>query len=221
MEVTFRLNDNDYRDFVKHVYAQAEAHGNIRAKLSVHALVCRTCPVVAAIATYYFWLENPSASLEYWYLTLLSIICWFMTWYWYLKRYHNLQIMHLNPSDGYFMQEQCLTVSKSGLSVVRSTLSENYQWSALKAVQHSDRMFFLHLDTVHAICVPQRAFSSTTEAEQLTIDTADRTHTKSFDQSHQPYTVPSLSHGQLQESSISSFSSSSIPMISLSKFFPI
>jgi hypothetical protein len=167
MEVNFRLNDADYRDFVKHIYTQAEAHGNIRAKLSGLALACWICPVVAAIATYYFWSENPFESLEYWYLALLSIICWLITWYWYWRRHHDLQLTYLNPVDGYFMQEQCLGISKSGLSFVRTTSSENYQWSAIKAVHYSDRLFFLHLDPAQAICVPQRAFSSPTEAEHF------------------------------------------------------
>jgi hypothetical protein len=122
---------------------------------------------LAAIATYYFWSENPFESLEYWYLALLSIICWLITWYWYLRRHHDLQLTYLNPVDGYFMQEQCLGISKSGLSFVRTTSSENYQWSAIKAVHYSDRLFFLHLDPAQTICVPQRAFSSPTEAEHF------------------------------------------------------
>ena len=165
MELTFRLDDDDYLDFVKHARARVDAQGNIRAKLSALAWACWCIPAFAVIATAYFWAENRQASLGHWYAALVLVVAWIATWYWYWRRYSELQTAHFNSPDGFFKQEQRLRVSETGLTVVRATSSQDYQWTAIKSLCDSDRLLFLHLDTAHALCVPRRVFSSREQAD--------------------------------------------------------
>ena len=165
MEITFRLDDDDYRDFVKHARARVDANGDIRSKLAPFAWAFWISPALTVIATRYFWVENPGASLGHWYAALGFTVCWIATWYWYLRRYSDLQTTHFNSPDGYFKQEQRLGVTEAGVSVTRATSFLTFKWSAIKTLDHSERQFFLHLDTAQALCVPKRVFSSHEEAD--------------------------------------------------------
>ena len=167
MELTFRLDHRDYRDFVKHARASVDAYGSIRSRLSAVAWVFWILPALAAVATYYFWLDNRTASLSNWYAALLFVVAWIATWYWYVHRYSELQTKYFNSPDGYFEQEQRLAVTESGVSMKKAASSHEFQWAAIKSFHDSDRLFFLHLDTAQALCVPKRVFSSPEEADEF------------------------------------------------------
>ena len=160
MELSFSLDDDDYREFVKHARTRVDAQANIRAKLSAWAWAFWGSIVLALIATAYFWSENRDAALLPWYAALFFTGAGIATFYWYLHRYSELQTTHFNAPDGFFKQAQRVTVTDAGLTVVRTTSSQTYQWAAIKSLCCSNRLLCLHLDTAQALCVPRRAFSS-------------------------------------------------------------
>ena len=165
MELAFSLDDDDYRDFVKHARARVDTEANIRAKLSPLAWAFWSCAALGVAATAYFWMENRGAFLGYWYAALAFVVGWIVTGYWYLRRYNELQTANFTSSGGSFKEQRRLNVSESGVSVVTATSTQHFQWKAILSFRQSDRQFFLHLDTAAAICVPRRAFPSPEQAQ--------------------------------------------------------
>jgi len=167
MELTFRLDDDDYRDFVKHARARVAVVGHIRAKLSALAWAYWCFPVLAGVATGFFWDRNRDAALGHWYAALFFVVAWVVTWFWYARRLNQLQIANFNSEGGFFKQEQRVSADESGVAVTRPTSTQHFQWQAIQSFRRSDRLFFLHLDTAQALCIPQRAFRSQDEKQKF------------------------------------------------------
>ena len=161
MELTFKLDADDYADFARYAKERVEKIAHVGQRLVAYAFVSYIFLGMALAAIYYFVSHNRYAMhTGQLYAAGLFLFAWLACCYWYARRRYALLLKHFTAPDGFFQQQQRLITEESELVSAREDSTQTFKWSAITGLSETKRLFLLHLDNAQAICVPRRAFAS-------------------------------------------------------------
>ena len=167
MEVSFKLDADDYADFARYAKVRVEKISSVGSKLAWVACLSYLFLGMALSAVYYFVSLNRPMQLGHLYAAGLLLIFWLFCSYWYGLRRYALLLKHFTAPEGFFQQQQRLVADETGLISEREDSTQRFKWSAITGLAETKRLFLLHLDNAQAICVSRRAFASPQSAEEF------------------------------------------------------
>jgi hypothetical protein len=78
------------------------------------------------------------------------------------------QLQSIKPAlDGIFLGPNSVSISDEGIRTFSANYDSLYRWKTVRNAQVTDKHIFIIVDTIAAIMVPRRSFSSDIEREQF------------------------------------------------------
>lgn len=164
MLVTFRIQKDEYKKFTK--FALKRASGNKSEKKSFLANFVIWF-LVAIIFMFIFQAvgkKDFEFDISTAFIVLLPILVGVSV---YFSEMLKLQKNTLPKEDGFLLSESTIEIKDDGLYASKDCATSFFSWKAVESMSVNDGDYYLFLDNMYAIIIPNSAFINENQAEEF------------------------------------------------------
>lgn len=164
MLITFRIQQDDYKKFSK--FALKRASNKTSEKKSFIASFMIWFLVTIVFMLIFQVVDKKSFDFDI--PTAVIVLLPFLVGIGiYFAEILKVQRNTLPTDNGFLLSESTIEIKDDGLQVLKDCATSFFSWEAIESVSVNDGDYYLFLDNMYAIIIPNSAFSNNNQAEEF------------------------------------------------------
>lgn len=164
MLITFRIQKDEYKKFTK--YALKRASGNKSEKKSF--LANFVIWFLMAIIFMFIFQAVGKKGLDFDIPTALIVLLPILVGVGvYFSEMLKIQKNTLPEENGFLLSESTIEIKEDGLHTSKDCSTSFFSWKTVESMSVNDGDFYLFLDNMYAIIIPNSAFTNENQAEEF------------------------------------------------------
>ncbi len=164
MLVSFRLEQEEYKNFTKFALKQASGKKNEKKSFLVNFVIWFLVAIVFMSIFQTIGKTDFNFDLSTAIIVILPILVGIGVYFYEMQK---VQKNTLPKTDGFLLSESTIELRDDGIHATKEYATSFFNWKSVESVSENNGDFYLFLDNVYAIIIPNSAFTSSKQADEF------------------------------------------------------